>query len=205
MRNIEHCTPTLASGLLISDDATEVVKIGETDDDSITISRLLKNNTIVKIENATTRPLIEVKYGVKDFTLAKSSSGENNYYLPINKYVEQNFTNGDIHEYVVFILSSKFSENYKGVKVRTAEKIFVEKESAKEIRITDKTMVVLENKYFFKLYAKNSNTGVSYKVHTHELFELTADVPKSITIDDNTRVVVEGTTEPVTIASLLMF
>ena len=80
MRNIEHCTPTLASGLLISDDATEVVKIGETDDDSITISRLLKNNTIVKIENATTRPLIEVKYGVKDFTLAKSSSGENNYY-----------------------------------------------------------------------------------------------------------------------------
>lgn len=64
--------------------------------------------------------------------------------LPFNKYVEQNFTNGDIHEYVVFILPSKFSENYKGVKVRTAEKIFVEKESAKEIRITDKTMVVKE-------------------------------------------------------------
>lgn len=245
---------------IIIDDATEVVKIGETDDDSITVSKLLKNNTLVKIENAATRPLIEVKYGFKDFTFTKSSGGENNYCLPINKYVEKDFDDGDINEYIVFNLPWQLSENYKGVKVRTAEKIFVKRGTAKEIRITDKTMVVKEGEnepvvlsslfynttkltivnnssralytatkneelvcsiggsnqgtigdygaswktnIVFKLYARSSNTGTSYKVRTHELFELTADVPKSITVDDNTLVVVEGTTEAVTIASLL--
>ena len=245
---------------IIIGDATEVVKIGETDDDSITVSKLLKNNTLVKIENAATRPLIEVKYGFKDFTFTKSSGGENNYCLPINKYVEKDFDDGDINEYIVFNLPWQLSENYKGVKVRTAEKIFVKRGTAKEIRITDKTMVIKEGEnepvvlsslfynttkltivnnssralyttteaeeplcaigasaqktvgdygaswktnIVFKLYARSSNTGTSYKVRTHELFELTADVPKSITVDDNTLVVVEGTTEAVTIASLL--
>jgi|GEM_PF-1942461 len=242
---------------IIIGDATEVVKIGETDEDSVTVSKLLKNNTLVKIENAATRPLIEVKYGVKNFTIAKS---EYNNYLPINKYAENSFDTGDISEYVVFTLPRFSFAGTTGVTVRTAEKLFVRKGTAKEIRITDKTMVVKEGEnepvvlsslfynitkltivnnssralyttteaeeplcaigastqktvgdygaswktnIVFKLYARSSNTGTSYKVRTHELFELTADVPKSITVDDSTLVVVEGTTEAVTIASLL--
>lgn len=117
-------------------DTTQVVKIGETEDNAVAISSLLKNDTFLKIENATTYNLIEIKYGYHSFYTHHARDEYNNIYdyLPINDYAVCKLQDETQSEYIIF--------ETRRHKVRTAEKITVKKGSAKEVRITDNTMVV---------------------------------------------------------------
>ena len=117
---------------IVIDDRTEVVKIGESDDKSIAVSKLLKNDTLLKIENGTTRNLYEVKYGDESFVYG-------GHVLGINEYEIKTF--GSKHEeYIIFEFYS--STVGQRVTVRTAEKILLKKGISRLVTLTDTTMVV---------------------------------------------------------------
>ena len=117
---------------IVIDDTTEVVKIGETDDKSIAVSELLKNDALLKIENATIQSLYSIKYGDNKFLDT----------LNINNAYEKNFTFNidEMNEYISFTLLPRKAAH----RVRTAEKISLKKGMAKVISLTGATMVVTE-------------------------------------------------------------
>lgn len=117
---------------IVIDNTTEVVKIGETDDKSIAVSELLKNDALLKIENATIQSLYSIKYGDNKFLDT----------LNINNAYEKNFTFNidEMNEYISFTLLPRKAAH----RVRTAEKISLKKGMAKVISLTGATMVVTE-------------------------------------------------------------
>ena len=121
---------------IIIDDRTQVVKIGENDDKAFHISKLLENDTLLKIENGTTRNLYEVKYGDESFVYG-------GHVLGINEYKIKTFWSTS-EEYIIFEFGS--GTLGKRVTVRTAEKILLKKGTSRLITLTDTTMVVEDGK-----------------------------------------------------------
>ena len=115
---------------IVIDDTTRVVKIGETDDKSIAVSELLKNDALLKIENATIQSLYSIKYGDNKFLDT----------LNINNAYEKKFTFNidEMNEYISFTLLPGKTAH----RVRTAEKISLKKGMAKVISLTGATMVI---------------------------------------------------------------
>lgn len=117
---------------IVIDDRTEVVKIGESDDKALHISELFENDTLLKIENGTTRNLYEVKYRDESFVYG-------DHVLGINEYKIKTFWSTS-EEYIIFEFGS--GTLGKRVTVRTAEKILLKKGTSRLITLTDTTMVV---------------------------------------------------------------
>lgn len=115
---------------MVIDDRTEVVKIGESDDKALHISELLKNDALLKIENAAMQSLYRIKYGDDAFIDA----------LNINNSYEKDFTFNidEMNEYISFTLLPGEAAQ----RIKTAEKISLKKGMAKVISLTGATMVI---------------------------------------------------------------
>ena len=152
---------------IVIDNTTEVVKIGETDDKSIAVSELLKNDALLKIENATIQSLYSIKYGDNKFLDT----------LNINNAYEKNFTFNidEMNEYISFTLLPRKAAH----RVRTAKKISLKKGMAKVISLTGATMVIKDGENTpvalstllyteIKMTIKNSSSENIYSVSYQE-------------------------------------